>query len=118
MSIESLSETAQLEQRLASGALLLFKHSPICPVSARAKRELERFLAARPDVPSALVDVLAARPLSALVAERTGVRHESPQALLLVDGECVWHASHGAITSTALAAAWQARPDAQSGTKV
>jgi bacillithiol system protein YtxJ len=118
MTTESLSDTAELERRLASGTLLLFKHSPICPVSARAKTELERFLAARPEVPSALVDVLVARPLSQLVAARSGVRHESPQALLFVDGACVWNASHGAITRAALERAWQARPDAQSGTQV
>lgn len=114
--MQSLSDASELERRLASGTWLFFKHSPICPVSARAKTELERFLAARPEVPSALVDVLAARPLSQLLAAHSGVRHESPQALLFVDGVCVWSASHGAITRAALESAWQ-RPEAQSGTK-
>ena len=105
MRTEFLSDASELERRLASGTWLLFKHSPICPVSARARQELERFLTARPDVPSALVDVLAARPLSQLVAAHSGVRHESPQALVLRDGKAAWGASHFAITADEVGAA-------------
>jgi bacillithiol system protein YtxJ len=43
--------------------------------------------------------------LSDTVAERLGVRHESPQALLIKDGRAVWHASHWSITSEALVSA-------------
>ena len=45
------------------------------------------------------------RPLSRLVEERSGVRHESPQTILFRDGAPVWDASHGAITSERLAEA-------------
>ena len=41
-----------------------------------------------------LIVVQHARPVSNAVVERFGVRHESPQALLLRDGRVVWHASH------------------------
>lgn len=53
------------------------------------------------------IDVVDQRPLSQGVARRTGVRHESPQALLFTGGRCVWHASHGAITVASLSAAWE-----------
>ncbi len=108
MTLATLADDGALAARLEDGALLVFKHSPICPVSARALRELEAFLAARPDVPAGIVDVLGARPLSQALAARTGVRHESPQALLLAAGGCAWHASHGAITRAALERAWDA----------
>jgi len=42
------------------------------------------------------------RPLSLAVAERTGVRHESPQVICLVGGRAVGQASHGDITATTL----------------
>lgn len=42
------------------------------------------------------------RPLSLAVAERTGVRHESPQVICLVGGKAKWHLSHHAITAAAL----------------
>jgi bacillithiol system protein YtxJ len=38
------------------------------------------------------------RPLSLTVAERTGVQHASPQAICLVAGKAVRHASHREIT--------------------
>jgi bacillithiol system protein YtxJ len=45
------------------------------------------------------------RPLSQAIEAATGVRHESPQALVVQQGRVTWHASHGAITAPRLAAA-------------
>ena len=45
------------------------------------------------------------RALSLAVAERTGVRHESPQAILLDGGRPIWHASHRDVTAAAVAEA-------------
>ncbi len=87
--------------------LLLFKHSPVCPVSAAAKAEYDAFCAAHQDVPTAFVDVIAQRPVARELAERCGVKHESPQAILFVAGQPQWHAAHDAITAAALRAAWQ-----------
>ena len=42
------------------------------------------------------------RPLSLAVAERTGVRHESPQVICLVAGRAAAHASHRDITRESL----------------
>jgi bacillithiol system protein YtxJ len=38
--------------------------------------------------------LIAYRPLSNAIAEIFGVHHESPQVLLIQDGECVYDASH------------------------
>jgi bacillithiol system protein YtxJ len=94
-----------LEDRLAAGEFLLFKHSLYCPVSARAFEEYQRFVADHPDLPTAWLDVTGQRPLSRLVEERSGVRHESPQAILFREGRPVWDASHGEITAESLAGA-------------
>lgn len=81
--------------------VFLFKHSPTCPVSGAAWAEFLTFsrshaLDAGVAGPALrVIDVLAARPVSRLAAERTGVRHESPQALVLRDGKVVRHSSHG-----------------------
>lgn len=42
------------------------------------------------------------RALSQAVVARTGVPHESPQAICLVDGRARWHASHHEVTERAL----------------
>lgn len=93
----------------ASPRVLLFKHSPVCPISAAAKDEYDAFRAARPDVPTMFVDVIDDRTVARGIAERCGVRHESPQAILFELGRPVWHASHGRVTVAALVAAWAPR---------
>ena len=44
-----------------------------------------------------------------VLAERCGVRHESPQAIVFESGKPVWHASHDAITQGSMAAAMAPR---------
>jgi bacillithiol system protein YtxJ len=98
-------DLAALEAALAAREFLIFKHSHRCGVSATAFTEYEAFAAARPDVPTAWIDVIAERPWSMRVAEASGIEHQSPQALLVRDGRVAWHASHGAITRKSLEAA-------------
>jgi bacillithiol system protein YtxJ len=54
--------------------------------------------------------VVEERELAREVERATGVRHESPQAILVHDGRVVWNASHGAITRRSLAEALVGRP--------
>jgi bacillithiol system protein YtxJ len=80
---------------------LVLKHSPICPVSARAERQVELWLAELGDgdeLGLARIDVIAERPLARGLTSELGIRHESPQALWFHRGELVWHGSHGDIT--------------------
>jgi len=44
-----------------------------------------------------LLDVIAHRNLSRQVADLLKVEHESPQVLLIKNGQCVFDASHTAI---------------------
>jgi thioredoxin 1 len=45
------------------------------------------------------------RPVSDAIAERTGIRHESPQAFVLKGGKSIYHASHYDITADDISAA-------------
>jgi bacillithiol system protein YtxJ len=76
---------------------LLFKHSTRCPISARAHEEVERFHE-ESGLPVGAVHVIEDRAVSDYIAERTGVKHETPQALLWRDGATAWHASHHDVT--------------------
>ncbi|MFX3625430.1 MAG: bacillithiol system redox-active protein YtxJ [Ectobacillus sp.] len=80
-------------------AFILFKHSLTCPISRAAYEEFQSY---EETVPAFYLYVQEARPLSNGIAERFGVRHESPQVLYIKDGEVVWHASHWSITKKAL----------------
>ena len=87
--------------------VLLFKHSPICPISAGALAEWKAFLSAAPAATALFVDVVADRSTARGIAELCGVRHESPQAILFAGGKPAWHASHEAITAANLRQAWE-----------
>jgi bacillithiol system protein YtxJ len=56
----------------------------------------------------ALIDVRRFHRLGREVAKRTGVRHESPQVIVLRDGEAVSDAHHGLITLDGVEEAVQA----------
>lgn len=110
MSEQVLRDLDGYERALADHVrVLLFKHSTQCPISAAAHAEYEAFRRHNPDVPTLFVDVIEARPVARGLAERCGVVHQSPQAILFQQGKPVWHASHGAITRGSLEAAWGCR---------
>ncbi len=93
----------QARALLANGqAMLLFKHSNSCPVSFTAKRQYDQFVATNPEVPTRLVIVQQERDLSTALETVSRVRHESPQALIVREGQVLWDASHGGITKPRL----------------
>jgi bacillithiol system protein YtxJ len=65
--------------------------------------EVETFLRKQPNLTAFTVDARAQRPLSQLIAARSGVEHESPQVIIFRRGTPVWNASHQDITAAALA---------------
>lgn len=102
-----MTKNEQLLNALESSnqkALLLFKHSTRCPISARAYEEVTAYLQSQPNeqVDYAMIDVIADRSLSNEAAESLNVKHESPQVILVRQGAPVWHTSHSHITTEAL----------------
>ena len=73
--------------------VFLFKHSLTCPISAGVFETVSGI-----DADVYLVVVQNARDISNQVAEKTGIRHESPQAIVIKDGKPVYHASHYDVT--------------------
>ena len=77
--------------------VILFNHDPCCPISRRAFTQMEQL-----DCDVLLVDVSSERELTSEIQSRTGIRHESPQVIVLRDGAVAWSASHFAITAEAV----------------
>lgn len=100
--VDVMEQLDTLIRRSHDAPVLLMKHSRTCGTSAMAYDELETFREGRPHVDVVIVDVFADRALSREIASHFGVRHESPQALLLVDGRVAWHGSHYRVTAEAL----------------
>jgi len=94
-----LNSEAQLEvlrENSYQKPAVIFKHSTRCSISAMAKGRLDR----AENIEGAdfyYLDLLAHRPLSNLIAERFSVYHESPQILIIRNGECTYDESHNGI---------------------
>ena len=98
--ITDVTELEKLIDRSKERPVVIFKHSLTCPISASA---FERMKSYEGDVD--LVEVQRARPLSDEIAQRLGVRHESPQIIIVRNGQVLWDASHFQITADKVAEA-------------
>jgi len=79
---------------------LLFKHSTRCGVSAMTKRQFEKEWAEEnEDVDVWYLDLLNYRDISNAIAEKTGIYHQSPQAIALGNGEVCYSASHSEVSA-------------------
>lgn len=101
--MRTLTRPEEIDALLAQPMAIFVKHSVRCPISHWAMLEMGRFEQDHPDHHVHVVDVLASRPLSHYLALKTSVRHESPQVLVLRNGELAWSGSHEAITARAVA---------------
>ena len=90
----------ELTNRSTERPVVVFKHSLTCPISAAAYDQMAKL-----EGEVALIEVQRARELSTEIENRLGVAHESPQVLVLRNGEVVWNASHFEITAGAVAEA-------------
>jgi thioredoxin 1 len=102
----NLSDVAALEAAIEESRqrpVLVFKHSRTCGISCEALDELRTHVERTPAAAAyKMVTVQSQRALSDAIAARFGIRHETPQAILLRDGEPVWNASHFRITADRL----------------
>ena len=117
--LQHIDELHRLIAESESRPVLLFKHSHTCGVSMEALDELVAHLNGRRSYASAssaaqnkpldhqppqyaMVTVQTHRAVSNAIAHKLGVRHETPQALLVKSGRVVWSASHFRVTAAAV----------------
>ena len=93
-SFEDLAGYLQL-----TGPLFIYKHSTRCSVSLFAMKRL-MLLDTTQNETWVYIDVVAQRPLSLALAEELTILHESPQLILLSEGNVLAHGSHHQVTET------------------
>lgn len=101
--LNSIADMEEVIQKSFEKPQLIFKHSTRCSISALAKSRLEsgwRF--EEKLVEPIYLDLLVHRDVSNKIEAHFNIRHESPQVLLIKDGECVYHASHTMINVDSL----------------
>ena len=92
----------QLLEQSRSNPVVIFKHSTQCPISTSAYEEFLQFTEGAADIACGVVLVIEHRSLSNRIESKLGVRHESPQAIVVENGRQTWNASHWSITVDAL----------------
>ena len=85
-----------IRQASFSKPQVIFKHSTTCSISKMALSRFEREEAPE-NIDFYYLDLLNYRPISAAIAESFKVHHESPQVLLIKNGECIYDESHYGI---------------------
>lgn len=101
----NLSDQQQVDSiKKSTGYSVIFKHSTRCSISSMAKRNFELDWNVIPkETPLYFLDLISYRDISALVAETFQVHHESPQVLLIKNGECILDSSHNEISAEEVA---------------
>lgn len=104
LQLQSGSQIEEIIEHSKSVPCLIFKHSTRCSISSLAQNRLDKGwnLDDKEILPYHL-DLIAHRDLSNAVSEQFGVRHESPQVLLIKEGQCVYDASHLGISAREIA---------------
>ncbi len=113
----NLTDITQLQQIIdlskeqsANGlTVLIFKHSTRCSISSMALNRLETKWTDNEKIPAYYLDLLNHRDISNEIESVFSVEHASPQALLIKNGVCVYHASHTAISVADILQAAQKR---------
>lgn len=76
----------------------VFKHSTRCSISSMVKNRLERDWTS--DEAVYYLDLIAHRNISNLIAQKSGVEHESPQLIVFKEGKAIYDASHTSISAS------------------
>jgi bacillithiol system protein YtxJ len=97
--IKQMESVNDIEEALSRRCAVIFKHSTRCGISARAKRELDEFArTCENDTYLYLVNVIEDKDLSDEITKRTGIRHESPEAIFIHQGKITDVKTHFEIT--------------------
>lgn len=98
--LTSKARLSDLIQRSHERVQLIYKHSETCGVCLVSKEQMENVaneIGATTDL--YVVNVITQRAVSSAIAQELEIRHESPQVILLKDGNVLWSGSHWDVTA-------------------
>ena len=103
ISLTDINLLDEIKEKSKEKPQLLFKHSTRCSISTMAKNRFEReWSLPKEKADVYYLDLIAYRPISNKIADLFNVTHQSPQAILVKNGEVVYHDSHNGISAEAI----------------
>lgn len=98
--LTSFEQLDKIKKASVTKPVIIFKHSTRCIVSRMVLREFESsFSKDQPDVSLYFLDLLTYRDVSNEIGSVFEVFHQSPQVIVVKNGQAVYHASHNDINS-------------------
>lgn len=94
--LKDIQQIAELKANSYQRPQLIFKHSTRCSISQMALSRFERSWSDS-EIECYFLDLLKFRAISNFIETEFEVEHQSPQVLLIKNGQCVYHESHNAI---------------------
>ena len=104
INLNSIEQLTEINEKSKDKTQIIFKHSTRCSVSIFAKRILTDEYSAeiKNNADVYYLDLIAFRGVSDTIANRYNVVHESPQILVINNGECTFNASHSDVSFKAI----------------
>ncbi len=100
---KNLTRITEVDDAIAHSSIkpvVFFKHSTRCSISSMALNRLKSIEAEVLETADFYyLDLIAHRDVSNYIAEKLSVHHESPQIVIVRDGDCTYDASHLEIES-------------------
>jgi bacillithiol system protein YtxJ len=91
------TQLQEIKEKSKAKPQVIFKHSTRCSISSMAKGRLERSTPPH-EADFYYLDLITYRSISNKVAEEFKVYHESPQVLVIKNGQCTYDESHASIS--------------------
>ena len=97
--ITEMSHLDEIVEASKSKPQLIYKHSTRCGVCSMVRNRLDSEWSHNGRIDPWHLDLLAHRDISNAIANRFNIRHESPQIIILSNGNAVVHVSHASLGS-------------------
>ena len=102
-SLENHNQLEEFKEKSFEIPVMIFKHSTRCSLSFMAKNRIESaWQFENEDLIPVYLDLLSFRNISNLIADEFRIVHESPQVIVLKNGQSIYSASHGNISVEAI----------------
>ena len=96
--LTELNQLTTVKQTSFNKPVVLFKHSTRCGTSSMVLSRLNRAATPAMPVDFYFLDLIKHRDISNQIAQDFNEYHQSPQLLLIINGECTYAESHLGIT--------------------
>jgi bacillithiol system protein YtxJ len=103
IALNDLKQIDYIKQKSAVKTQVIFKHSTRCGISSMVQRQfISEYNFSEKELDLYYLDLLSYRQISDEVGYAFQLLHQSPQLLVIKNGELVAHASHGQINQVDL----------------